>query len=243
MNSPEWISTKELAQLQGITVRAIRKAINENRLVARTIEAEKGLKYEVFVPSLKPDVQNLIKFEKKPEDIEKTQKQVCEKKIIPDRAKQIALARYDLVRLWVEYKEGDKNKTKAGQEFIELYNAKHCYQNIYSILGNVSIGTIYRWSKAIKAKDSWQPLVPSYNYGTSEIAINLTKEEELIFMNLLLSPNKTNIGKVTRLTKFILKKKAIESPNSERNFRRYAENFKRRNYDQWVLAREGHTSF
>jgi putative transposase len=239
MNSPEWISAKDLAQLQGVTVRAIRKAIKENRLIARTIEADKGQKYEIFIPSLKADVQKLIKFEKKPEDIEKTQKQVCEKKIIPDRARQIALARYDLVKLWEEYRDGVPNKTKAGQDFIELYNAKHLYQEIYKTLGNVSIGTIYRWSKSVRAKESWQPLVPSYNYGTNEIAVNLTREEELIFMNLLLSPNKTNIGKATRLTKFILKKKGIDSPNSERNFRRYAENFKRRNYDQWVLAREG----
>ena len=36
-----------------------------------------------------------------------------------------------------------------------------------------------------------------------------------------------------------LNKKGIETPTCERNFRRYADNFKRTHYDEWVLAREG----
>jgi len=258
----DWISVKELAQAQGITNRAIRKAINENRLIARKVNASTGNKYEVFVPSLKPDVQNLIKFEKreagvksrnslreqggagsnsflKQIDIEKNGSEVCEKEVYPPHAKEIALARYDLVKLWEEYKQSSCKKTQAGQEFIDLYNNAQIYLNLYKFLGNVAIGTIYRWSRAIKGKDSWKALIPDYKYGESEWDVTIAREEELVFMNLLLSPNKTNIGKATRLTKFILNKKGMESPTSERNFRRYAENYKKKNYDKWVLARDG----
>ena len=50
---------------------------------------------------------------------------------------------------------------------------------------------------------------------------------------------KFHIGKATKLTKFILKKQGIESPTSDRNFRRYTDNFKKYHYDQWILSREG----
>ena len=231
----DWISVKELAQAQSITSRAVRKAINENRLIARKVNACN--KYEVFVPSLKPDVQNLIKFEKKENDIEKNGSEVCE--IYPPHAKEIALARYDIIKLWEKHKKSSEKKTQAGQDFIELYNNGQIYQNIYGTLGNVAIGTIYRWAKAIKKNNSWKFLIPDYKYGESDWNVEITREEELVFMNLLLLSNKTNIGKATRLTKFILHKKGFESPTNERNFRRYAENYKKKNYDKWILARDG----
>ena len=56
---------------------------------------------------------------------------------------------------------------------------------------------------------------------------------------MLLSANKPNIGKATRLTKFTLQSKGFESPSSERNFRRYAQNYQQKHYDVWVFAREG----
>jgi len=239
MSTPDWISAKELAQIQGITVRAVRKAISENRVIAKLNDSNNGDKYQVFIPSLKTDVQNLIKFEKKQNDIEKNGSEVCKKEVFPPHAKETALARYDLIKLWEEYKQGSKKKTQAGQEFIDLYNRGLLYQQLYKTLGNVAIGTIYRWSRAIKSKDDWKLLIPDYKYGESEWNISITREEELVFLNLLLSPNKTNIGKATKLTKFILNKKGIESPTNERNFRRYAENYKKKNYDKWVLARDG----
>ena len=82
-------------------------------------------------------------------------------------------------------------------------------------------------------------MIPDYDYNNGEYNVNLTREEELVFKSLLLSPNKTSIGKATKLTKFTLKKKGFLSPTSERNFRRYAEHFQRKHYDIWIFAREG----
>lgn len=81
------------------------------------------------------------------------------------------------------------------------------YPIIFNILGRVSIGTIYRWHKQIKTKDDYTILIPNYDYGEKECNVNLTKEEEICFKSLLLSPNKINIGKATKLTKCILNKK------------------------------------
>lgn len=236
----DWISVNELARIQGVTPRAIRKGVANNKYVARQVNGSKGLRYEIFVPALKETTQNLIDFEKSKCEIEKNREPVLRKTpITPPHAQQIALARYDLVNLWVDYKKISKNKTQAGKEFIDIYNDGKIYSYLFNILGKVSIGTIYRWHKAIKGNDDYKKLVPNYDYGEKEPNPKLTHEEELVFKSLLLSPNKTNIGKATKLTKYILKKKGLESPTCERNFRRYAEHFKRNHYDEWILAREG----
>ncbi len=159
---------------------------------------------------------------------------------IPTHAKQIALARFDLVNLWIDYKNHNKeDKTKAGKDFLNAYNDGNLYPVLFNILGRVAIGTIYRWHKEIKENNDYEKLIPKYDYGEKECTIKLTPIEETVFKSFLLSPNQINVGKATKLTKYILNKKGIETPTCERNFRRYADNFKRTHYDEWVLAREG----
>ena len=235
-----WITVKELADIKGITPRAVRKSVANNKYVTRLVETKNGTKYEILIDSLDNNTKNLIDFEKSKCEIEKNREPVLRKNsITPPHARQIALARYDLVNLWVDYKKISKNKTHAGKEFIDIYNDGKIYSYLFNILGKISIGTIYRWHKAIKGNDDYTKLIPNYDYGEKESNPQLTHEEELVFKSLLLTPNKTNIGKATKLAKYILEKKGLESPSSERNFRRYAENFKRNNYDKWILAREG----
>lgn len=235
----DWITTKKLAQIQGITPRAVRKAISENKYITRTVESKGGLMYEIFVPSLNPSVQNLIDFEKFKKDNEKTAEPELRKNDVPPHAKKVALARYDLVNLWSDYKNNSANKTQAAKEFLRIYNEGKLYPILFETLKKVSLGTIYRWSKAVKVINNYTQLIPDYNYGENLCNANLTREEELVFMNLLLSPNKINIGKATKLTKFILNKKGLSSPTSERNFRRFAQIYQQKHFDKWILAREG----
>lgn len=239
----DWISVKELAQLQGITPRAVRKAISSNKYISRTIQTGTGVKYEVLVQSLNNNVQNYIDIENYKNKNEKNREPKLRKDgVIPTHAKQIGLARYDLVNLWIDYKNISTDKTNAGKEFLGIYNQGTMYPVLFNILGKVAIGTIYRWSKTLSNTDDYLKLIPKYDYGQKNSNPKLTHEEEIIFKSLLLTPNKINIGKATKLTKYLLCKKGLESPTCERNFRRYADNFKSKHYDQWVLAREGHKS-
>jgi hypothetical protein len=256
----DWISVKELAEIKGVTPRAIRKAISNNKYISRTVQTGTGVKYEILFNPLNNNVQNCIDIDKangrdtspvslslkrsESENYRNNNEKNEEPNLIkgysiPTHAKQIALARFDLVNLWIDYKKISKNRTEAGKEFLELYNQGKMYPVLFNILGSVAIGTIYRWSKILKKSDDYTVLIPNYDYGQKESHPKLTHEEELIFKSFLLSPNKTNIGKATKLTKFILNKKGLYSPTSERNFRRYADNFKQKHYDEWILAREG----
>lgn len=67
----DWITVKQLADLQGITPRAVRKSVEKNKYVTRLVEFEKGNKYEILVESLDDNTKKLIDFEKSKYEIEK----------------------------------------------------------------------------------------------------------------------------------------------------------------------------
>ena len=236
-----WISVKDLASIKGVTERAVRKAVNQNKYVTRMVDGTTGAKYEILVESLDYNLQNVINFENKKSEIEKNTEPSLQKITqYPTKAKQIALARYDLVNLWVDYiKNSPLKKTESGKEFLEIYNKCEIYSALYKILGHVAIGTIYRWQKEIKNNNNFENLIPKYDYGEKEHSASLTQNELIVFKSLLLSPNKVNIGKATRLTKYILSKRGLDSPSSAQTFRRFANNYRNKHYDEWIFAREG----
>ena len=236
-----WISVKDLASIKGVTERAVRKAVNQNKYVTRMVDGTTGAKYEILVESLDYNLQNVINFENKKSEIEKNTEPSLQKITqYPTKAKQIALARYDLVNLWVDYiKNSPLKKTESGKEFLEIYNKGEIYSALYKILGHVAIGTIYRWQKEIKNNNNFENLIPKYDYGEKEHSASLTQNELIVFKSLLLSPNKVNIGKATRLTKYILSKRGLDSPSSAQTFRRFANNYRNKHYDEWIFAREG----
>ena len=237
----DWISVKDLASIKGVTERAVRKAVNQNKYVTRMVDGTTGAKYEILVESLDYNLQNVINFENKKSEIEKNTEPSLQKITqYPTKAKQIALARYDLVNLWVDYiKNSPLKKTESGKEFLEIYNKGEIYSALYKILGHVAVGTIYRWQKEIKNNNNFENLIPKYDYGEKEHSVKLTQNELIVFKSLLLSPNKVNIGKATRLTKYILSKRGLDSLSSVQTFRRFANNYRNKHYDEWILAREG----
>ena len=86
----DWITVNELARIQGVTPRAIRKGVANNKYVVRQVNGTTGLKYEIFVPALNEATQNLIDFEKSKYEIEKNREPVLRKTpIIPPHAQQI----------------------------------------------------------------------------------------------------------------------------------------------------------
>lgn len=99
-----WISVKDLASIKGVTERAVRKAVNQNKYVTRMVDGTTGAKYEILVESLDYNLQNVINFEKTKNNFEnKVEPSLQKITQYPTKAKQIALARYDLVNLWVDY--------------------------------------------------------------------------------------------------------------------------------------------
>ena len=85
-------------------------------------------------------------------------------------------------------------------------------------------------------------LQPRYKYSKQgEYNTILNDEMKNILLTLLLHPSQYNYSKAIKLTKTILIKRGYEKENLPCNltFKRFAENFKKNNYAEWVLRREG----
>lgn len=159
-------------------------------------------------------------------------------KYTPEKAKQNALAKLDLIRKWQEFRRKAVNKLQADYDFVKLHNNSNSY--LFNVLGKISRGSLHRWKASLDGTEDYTRLIPNYKYvSVNEYRTCLTDEEIKIFMGLLLHPNRICIGKAIALTKYKLKEQGQSFIPADITFRRYAKWFKDNNYDKWVLARDG----
>ena len=159
-------------------------------------------------------------------------------KYTPEKAKQNALAKLDLIRKWQEFRRKAVNKLQADYDFVKLHNSSNSY--LFTVLGKISRGSLHRWKASLNGTEDYTRLIPNYRYvSVNEYRTCLTDEEIKIFMSLLLHPNRICIGKAIALTKYKLKEQDQSFIPADITFRRYAKWFKDNNYDKWVLARDG----
>lgn len=159
-------------------------------------------------------------------------------KYTPEKAKQNALAKLDLIRKWQEFRRKAVNKLQADYDFVKLHNSSNSY--LFNVLGKISRGSLHRWKASLDGTEDYTRLIPNYKYvSINEYRTCLTDEEIKIFMGLLLHPNRICIGKAIALTKYKLKEQDQSFIPADITFRRYAKWFKDNNYDKWVLARDG----
>ena len=156
----------------------------------------------------------------------------------PEKSKKIALARLDLLNQWKEFRKKSNNKLQADYDFVNLHNTSNSY--LFEILGKISRGTLHRWKNILNETEDYTKLIPQYRYAkVNEYRTCLTDEEIKIFMGLLLHQNRLCIGKAIALTKYKLQQQGQSYIPADITFRKYANWFKKNNYDKWVLARDG----
>ncbi len=156
----------------------------------------------------------------------------------PEKCKQIALARLDVVHKWLEFRKQSQNKLQADYDFVKLHNTSNSH--LFEILGKISRGSLHRWYAMLNGTEDYTKLLPQYKYSSvNDYRTVLNDEEIKIFIGLLLHPNRLSIGKAIALTKYRLKEQGQGFIPADITFRRYAKWFKNNNYDKWILARDG----
>lgn len=241
-----WIDVSTLADLKKRTPRAIRLSLPKSKYKYKAATLNGINSYKILLGSIEAELQSkylsqyyhCIIAEEPTLPIK-----IKEERAIPEEQKKLALAKMDLVRFWLKFREDYKPRTRADKDFLILYNSGELYQNIYELVNNVSIGSLYRWKSLLNSalKSDWTVLVPNYNYTTkNNYRTSLSEDEIKIFLKLLLSQNRFSIGKAITLTKHILEQRGFKNLPSDDTFRRYANWYKKANYDQWIFTREGH---
>ena len=235
MTNEKYITIKELAELKGVSTRAIR--LSRGKYQTRDVVVKGGKSFEILLSSIEPELQEKYYSKIVP---------ILSKKQLPppidfhksDKAKTIALARLDLLNLWKNQRKNQSNKTQFDIDFLSAYNAQVLYPEIYAKLGKVSIGTLQRWKRNLGNSNNYELLIPNYHYEDYSRTC-LTDYEKQIFLKLLLHPNKFSIGKAISLTQYVLKTQGAEYIPAPPTFRRFANWYKANYFDKWTLLREG----
>src|SRR5574344_782129 len=251
-----WLDVETVAALKKISNRAVRLSLKKknpdgtNKYNYQTETVRGGSAYKIQLSSIEEEYQ--IKYIKEYYDnltlvdnkIELHNFQPKPEKIISEFQRKKALAKYDLIKFWEEYRKNKKDSNipnkNSDKMFLESYNTGLLYPEIFTVLNTIGIGSLYSWKNVIDKNPDWTALVGNYKYSSNKVYRTKLKEEEItVFLKILLSPNRFSIGKAIGLTRHILEEKGIENIPKEVTFRRYAKWYKSANYDKWVLAREG----
>jgi hypothetical protein len=89
-----YIDINDLAELKGITTRAVRLAISKGKYEAREIQVQGGKSYEILLSSIESDFQEKYSEQQAAQAVSNIKNYpiiITEKTFIPDRAKEVAL--------------------------------------------------------------------------------------------------------------------------------------------------------
>ena len=70
------------------------------------------------------------------------QNQIDTIKFTPEKSKQIALARLDLIHKWLEFRRKANNKLQADYDFVNLHNTSNSH--LFQVIGKISRGSLHR---------------------------------------------------------------------------------------------------
>ena len=237
-----YINIKDVAEAKGLkSTRSLRLELNKNesKYISREVQVNGGTSYEILFSSLEPELQDkLRKNENKSTELVPLNYQP--QQFVSDNAKITANFRINIVLALIKFRKKYTTKKQADSDFLDLYNSGLYLPKAYRFIGAISIGTLHRWLRKYEKHECAECLQPNYKYTKQgEYNSILNDEMRQILLTLLLHPSKYNYGKAIKLTKEILKKRGYESLPCDLSFKRYAENFRKNNYAEWVLRREG----
>lgn len=238
-----FVPIKKIAQAKGLkSTRSIRMEINkpESKYISREVKVNGGISYEILFSSLEPELQRKLRE--------------CETKstaIVPhnykpptvtDKARLTANHRMNIVKAALEHRNKYPRIREADAEFLDLYNSGLYLPKAYEFLGSISIGTLRRYIQAYKKTGNAESLIPQYKI-TKQGEYNSILDDNMkkVLLALLLHQNKFGYNTAIRLAKQVLIKKGYDEDALPSNitFKRFAEHFRKNNYAEWVLRREG----
>lgn len=238
-----YINIKEIAKIKGLSsTRSLRLEINktESKYIAKEVKVNGGTSYEILFSSLEPEIQQKLRNAENKTTALVPLNNNKQAEFISDKTKMTANYRANIVVALQKLRKKYSTKKEADTVFLDLYNSGLYLPKAYNFIGSISIGTLHRWVRAFEKHESTECLQPKYKWSKQgEYNSILNNEMKNILLTLLLHPSKYNYGKAIKLTKEILIKRGYENLPSDISFKRFAEHFRKNNYAEWVLKREG----
>lgn len=245
----EYININEVARIKGLkSNRSLRVEINKgdkSKYISREINTKGGKTYEILIASLESELQIKITDERaKSKQLVTLNNNVVS--FEAQKARLEALARIDIVQSLLSFRRKYKTQKEADNDFLLMFNSGQFLPKLHKQIGSVSRSTLYRWVKLFETSgdNPIQALMPGYKYTKmGEYNTKLTPEMIHVFKGFLLLENNLEISKAIAFTKVCLRNRGILDLPSDMTFRRFADKFKKINYGEWVLHRQGEKAF
>lgn len=227
-----WLNTKEVAELEGISDRAVRKKIRKYNY--RKVPAPGGAQFEIHYNSLTDGAKDLYLAKQNEKAIENIS---CSDQELTGKKLKTALMRAELIKLYIDFCRNKQNGeiVKTKKNFAQNYNRK-VFPIIFEELGPTSYRTLERWrEKYIQSGYDYRSLAPGYKPKTSSV----TDLEAEILLKLALTPSQPTMTEVAEQARDMFKMRGYTNVKSISTYTRWLKNFKLENQAHWTFMREG----
>lgn len=181
-----YINIKDVAEAKGLkSTRSLRLELNKNesKYISREVQVNGGTSYEILFSSLEPELQDKLRKNEK-------------------KTTALVPLKLNIVIAFIKFSKNYSTKKQAYCDFIDLYNTGLYLPKAHKFIGNISVGTLKRWSIKYEKHESAECLQPNYKYSKQgEYNSILNDEMKQILLTLLLHPSRYNYGKAIKLTK------------------------------------------
>ncbi|MCD4650940.1 MAG: Mu transposase C-terminal domain-containing protein [Candidatus Cloacimonetes bacterium] len=128
-------------------------------------------------------------------------------------------------------------KKRAFENILEVYNSGYLSPELFHLEGTRSMRTLRNWFQIYdESGKDFKSLVRLSNASSN---MKATQTEQNFLLGLVLDANKIKIGSAIRKLKQLSRLQVIESPTSDRALRRWLENWRDTNIQQWTILRRG----
>ena len=252
--APNTLSASEIAQILGVTTRAIQKRATSEQWDFETISGNGGT-VRIYPVSGLPDDIRLAAVERNhpdrlgPEQLlplkmddlfPASRDHLRARNIVPERKSAVAMQKARLLRLYTDRMThapwGQRQQVRS--EFMSAYNSGIAYPDIYKVVGPTSWKTIEGWKSAVKVTGDTMSLA-DFRGGANRDTDGLSEDVKAVILRCALRPNAPLISEAIRTARCVMSESGIRNGHSDATYRRFIDRWKSTNYDIWVYAREG----
>jgi len=264
--SVKWITVKEGGYRLGLKKAIIKRHCQQGHFVTRKVKMNGGFGYEISVESMFSYYETLGDWEKcerilgmmrEEGDVQYSMLNVqCsedngKKDIIID---DVLMAKYQVAKLFDNALEFAEKKSVAAERFAASFN-NGVYPELKNLIGEVSVRSLYRWRQLLQ-DNGWEPGCLADNYKPI-ICRSISNKEAEVLIPLLLNPNKPLVSEIIAEFKrqFSLRHPSVDGQDhgkgkpfpykfkSDVTYRRFIEDWKKKNIDLYTLGRYGMKAF
>ena len=160
---------------------------------------------------------------------------------LSEEQKEIAHAKADLLRLWMEKRKNAPwgKKQLVCDQFLIAFETGIPFPELSKKIGKVDSKTIEGWRNKMNENGGDPLCLADLRGHVKRNSCIVSEEEAEILIKIALSPNRPKISEVIRIARAVMKTRNIPTHAKDRTIYDFLNKWKSKHYDIWVFHRQG----